>query len=312
MVSRIILLCEKGEGQGSWAVRQSLVKAMFLVLIWHRGVLVVFEDGVLKRRSANAERRSEHIHRTVTNGERIEFIYCSGPRHYVVEIDHFLISKLKTCCYETAICVFWYGVGAIRQNHYKPEQYGDGTGSLRVRVFKYIELILLANRTVRLNRNLVVCYLFVVLHFQSNNEYSCKHQLILLQYTRLNLNHLKFKVNPSTNPIHFFFEIFRSWALMNMDITGALFTLKIKYEYTKSREGASDVNIHWRSPITSDLGSKTEIWVGNLHRLESATISTYSGIWSSVILVRFKSTFSNWRTGFLLVGSLFHSIRTIN
>ena len=102
MVSRIILLCEKGEGQGSRAVRQSLVKAMFLVLIWHRGVLVVFEDGVLKRRSAVAERRSEHIHRTVTNGERIEFIYCSGPRHYVVEIDHFLISKLKTCCYETA------------------------------------------------------------------------------------------------------------------------------------------------------------------------------------------------------------------
>jgi len=119
MVSRIILLCEKGEGQGSWAVRQSLVKAMFLVLIWHRGVLVVFEDGVLKRRSANAERRSEHIHRTVTNGERIEFIYCSGPRHYVVEIDHFLISKLKTCCYETAICVFDTG----------SEQYGRITTS---------------------------------------------------------------------------------------------------------------------------------------------------------------------------------------
>ena len=62
--------------------------------------------------------------------------------------------------------------------------------------FKYIELILLANRIVRLNQNLVVCYLFVVLHFQSNNEYNCKHQLILLQYTRLMTNHLKFKVNP--------------------------------------------------------------------------------------------------------------------
>ena len=45
MVSRIILLCEK-------------VKAMFLVLIWHRGGGV--EDGVLKR-------RSEHERRIVAN-----------------------------------------------------------------------------------------------------------------------------------------------------------------------------------------------------------------------------------------------------
>ena len=157
---------------------------MFLVLIWHRGVLVVFEDGVLKRRRANAERRSEHIHRTVTNGERIEFIYCSGPRHYVVEIDHFLIRELKTMR-PLRVCVFDTGLGGRT----RPDGITTGT-------FKYIELILLANRTVRLNRNLVVCYLFVVLHFQSNNEYSCKHQLILLQYTQLMTNHLKFKVNP--------------------------------------------------------------------------------------------------------------------
>ena len=120
------------------------------------------------------------------NGERIELIYCSGPRHYVVEIDHFLIRELKTMR-PLRVCVFDTGLGGRT----RPDGITTGTC-----VFKYIELILLANRIVRLNQNLVVCYLFVVLHFQSNNEYSCKHQLILLQYTQLMTNHLKFQVNP--------------------------------------------------------------------------------------------------------------------
>ena len=51
---------------------------------------------------------------------------------------------------------------------------------------------------------------------------------------------------------------------MNLDMTGALFTLKIKYEYTQGKEGASDVNIHWRTPITSNLGPKTRLENWNL------------------------------------------------
>ena len=40
--------------------------------------------------------------------------------------------------------------------------------------------------------------------------------------------------------------------LMNIDITGALFLLRIQYEYTQTQydEGASDVNVHRRTPIT--------------------------------------------------------------
>ena len=30
---------------------------------------------------------------------------------------------------------------------------------------------------------------------------------------------------------------------MNIDINGALFTLRIQYEYTQCKEGASDVNV---------------------------------------------------------------------
>ena len=38
---------------------------------------------------------------------------------------------------------------------------------------------------------------------------------------------------------------------MNVDITSALFTLGIQYDYTKThyKEGASDINVHWRVPI---------------------------------------------------------------
>ena len=40
---------------------------------------------------------------------------------------------------------------------------------------------------------------------------------------------------------------------MNIDITGALFTLRIQYDSTQTqrKEVASDVNVDWRTPITT-------------------------------------------------------------
>ena len=40
---------------------------------------------------------------------------------------------------------------------------------------------------------------------------------------------------------------------MNIDITSALFLLKILYKYTQTlwKEGTIDVNIQWRTPIIS-------------------------------------------------------------
>ena len=41
---------------------------------------------------------------------------------------------------------------------------------------------------------------------------------------------------------------------MNIDITGALFALRIQYEYTQTdcKEGASDFNINWMTVIIFD------------------------------------------------------------
>ena len=42
---------------------------------------------------------------------------------------------------------------------------------------------------------------------------------------------------------------------MNIDITGAFFILWIQYDYpqTQCKEGASDVNVNWTTPITFHL-----------------------------------------------------------
>ena len=45
---------------------------------------------------------------------------------------------------------------------------------------------------------------------------------------------------------------------MNIDITGALFTLWIPFEYTRTqcKEGASEVNFHWWTPMKKLLEKK--------------------------------------------------------
>lgn len=145
---------------------------------------------VFWREEARTPNGGEHIRRTQSRRtERRTHRTYLLLRSQALRCWNWPLPYKRAQDYETATSLcFWYGAG--RTDETGRDHYGY------VCVFKYIELILLANRIVRLNQNLVVCYLFVVLHFQSNNEYNCKHQLILLQYTQLMTNHLKFKVNP--------------------------------------------------------------------------------------------------------------------
>ena len=98
MVSRIILLCEKGEGQGSRGRSADPWWRQCSVCWYGIVVLVVFEDGVLKRRSANAERwRTYSPNKVQTNRT------ANASNLFIAQVPGITMRPLRVCVFDTGL-----------------------------------------------------------------------------------------------------------------------------------------------------------------------------------------------------------------
>ena len=130
MVSRIILLCEKGEGQGSRGQSADPWWRQCSVCWYGIVVLVVFEDGVLKRRSANAERWRTYLPNTVQTNRK-----ANASNLFIAQVPGITLLKLTTSLLESSRLWDRYEFVFLIRG------WADGrdrTGSLRVRVYSNI------------------------------------------------------------------------------------------------------------------------------------------------------------------------------